>query len=187
MRGGSAQRIGHKKQAGAYRFLRQSLKDEFNGEAKNGNIIQCLRQPFCPIHISSERIIGKRSIKLRRSGKLQLTMAPQPGDVRAISYSPDGKLLASGDVRGWICIFNMKTGEEATRVDLKNGSIFALDWKPDGSQIAVATNSGSIFLIDSSTGNTQRIEAHSANVRSVCYSPDGKRLVSGSDDNTMKM
>ena len=67
MRGGSAQRIGHKKQAGAYRFLRQSLKDEFNGEAKNGNIIQCLRQPFCPIHISSERIIGKRSIKLRRS------------------------------------------------------------------------------------------------------------------------
>ena len=120
------------------------------------------------------------------TGKLKFTMTAQQGDIKAVDFSPDGKWLASGDSRGWIYIWDAKTGTEKTRIDLKYGSVWGLDWKPDGSQIAVAT-SGAVFLIDAATGTSRRINARTSSVRTVRYSPDGTRLVSGGYDKTVKM
>mgnify|MGYP002525352262 CR=1 FL=1 len=41
---------------------------------------------------------------------------------------------------------------------------------------------------DAGTGQkTLTVEGHSGDVTSVSFSPDGKRIVSGSDDNTVKV
>ena len=121
------------------------------------------------------------------TGKLQFKLTLQSSDVGAVAYSPDGNWLASGNAYGELYIWNAKTGKEKSHIKLDSKYVWGLDWKPDGSQIAAALGDGSVFLVDATTGKTQQINAHTGTVRSVCYSPNGKRLLSGGKDKTVKM
>ncbi|MEI6286701.1 MAG: RING finger protein [Bacillota bacterium] len=58
----------------------------------------------------------------------------------------------------------------------------------DGALIAVGQANGSIKIIDADSGEiVETLTGHSELVRSVAFSEDGKRLVSGSDDKTVKV
>ena len=67
------------------------------------------------------------------------------------------------------------------------GWIFNVTYSPDGSYIAVATSAG-IEIYDTVTYERVHVLTnHRDFVASVNFSPDGKLLVSGSDDNTIKI
>jgi len=121
------------------------------------------------------------------TGKLTHSLTGHRSDVGAVSYSPDGKWLATGDASGNIFVWDAETGAKKNNIDLKVPKLWDLAWKPDGRQIAAAMGDGSIFLIDVASGVTRKVSAHTDDVRSICYSPDGTRLASASHDKTVKM
>ncbi|KAA0153703.1 hypothetical protein FNF29_03091 [Cafeteria roenbergensis] len=67
--------------------------------------------------------------------------------------------------------------------DSPTNDIWSLAWKPDGSQLVVASGDR-VLLYSGSSGKVSKvIRGHSAQVYAVAYSPDGKRFASGGKDN----
>ncbi len=72
---------------------------------------------------------------------------------------------------------------EAATARLGKGTISAIAYSPDGSQLAVGCLSGDIWIYDASTGAEVAVLAkHTGVVSSVAFSPDGAILASGGND-----
>ena len=86
------------------------------------------------------------------------TFTGHSNNVLSVAASPDGKYLASGSTK------------------IIKGKYF---WNDD-------TYCGELFIWDANSGQRLKtLEGHSNSVWSVCWSPDGKYLASGSRDNTV--
>jgi WD40 repeat protein len=85
---------------------------------------------------------------------------------------------------------NMKVGEEATlirKLEPQEGAIFALEWSPDGKQIAVAGAGPKVNLYDADSGaKLATCSGHSAGIYAVAFSPDGARLATGGFDGQVR-
>lgn len=111
-----------------------------------------------------------------------------PGQIDAVSYSPDGSWFITGDRSGQIVARDAHTGELRFQVH-PGGSIYALAWSPDGRQIAVGSSDPTIRILDAANGQTTKeLNGHKEGVLSVRFSPtDGRQLLSGSLDNTARL
>ncbi len=74
---------------------------------------------------------------------------------------------------------------EGTTARLGKGTIKAIAYSPDGSQLAVAGGAG-IWIYDAATGEERSLlTGHTDLVRSIRYSPDGSTIASASMDSTV--
>ena len=63
-----------------------------------------------------------------------------------------------------------------------------IDFSPDGSQLAVGYDDGTVYLWDLKTGEYRlTMKGHSDVVDGVDFSPDGKRLLTSSGDGKSKV
>jgi RNA polymerase sigma factor (sigma-70 family) len=109
--------------------------------------------------------------------------APAKARVEQIAYAPDGSTLAvaysSGDVVQW----DAATAKELRRLAQRAGPI---TYSADGKTLAALDPKRmTIHLHDATTGAERgRLTGHGAAIRALAFSPDGRRLYSGSDDTT---
>ena len=102
--------------------------------------------------------------------------------ITAVEFSPDGKLLASGDRAGNAFLWETRGAREHAVLKGHGGGITAVSWRSDGAVLATASEDGRIRLWDRKTGDKMKEwEAHPGGVRSVCWLVDG-RLASGGRD-----
>ena len=106
--------------------------------------------------------------------------------VRAVAFSPDGKILAAGGYGRKIRLRDVATGEDIAILDHKS-TIWSLAFSSDGTLLASASDDRTVKLWDVATRtNIATLEGHTDVVASVAFSPDGT-LASGSWDNTVKL
>ncbi len=126
--------------------------------------------------VESERIIASK------------TITDTEGPFYALAYSPDGKLLASGNAQGRIRIWE---GTDLTpHGDVKlQETVETVEFDPSGSVLAIGTGSGSILLLEMSPGAQKQklLSGHSTRLTSLSFSVDGKILASASRDNTIRL
>ena len=73
------------------------------------------------------------------------------------------------------------------KMRIGKGGIDDIKFSPDGNRLAVACSIG-IWIYDVYTGKeVDLFTGHTADVISVCYSPDGSTIASGSDDATVRL
>ena len=86
---------------------------------------------------------------------------------------------------------NIRVGEDATLVRMlenQDGAIFAVDWSPDGKQIAVAGAGSSVNLYDAESGvKKASCKDHSAGIYAVAFSPDSAHLATGGFDGQVRI
>ncbi|HJQ67867.1 MAG TPA: caspase family protein [Blastocatellia bacterium] len=137
-------------------------------------------------------------------------ISDSPFTVAALSFSPDGRVLASTSGFGApITLRDAKTGQElrALKTPLSM-SVYSVAWSPDGRRLASAhwgtkrdfndPNAAdsfsmddmtfSIKLWDTQTGSElSNLAGHNNFVNALTFSRDGRVLASGSYDNTVKL
>ena len=83
------------------------------------------------------------------TGQTVLTMRGHAGDVRALTYSPDGKRLVSAGADWQLIFWEPTTGQEVLAVhDAHVNCINAVAFSPDGSRLASASCDQTVILWD---------------------------------------
>lgn len=109
------------------------------------------------------------------------------GVIYALTFSPDGKWLASGSMDGTARLW--ETGNWGRSYVLKHSTnVYGLAFTPDSTRLAAACSDRSIRLWHVETQHElAELRGHEDYVHSVAFTPDGTRLISGSGDNTIRV
>ncbi len=118
------------------------------------------------------------------TGALRSTI-PAPPNLIAVRFSPDGRLLAGHSHDGVTWIWG---AEDGRRIAEFAGGGWDLAFHPDGRQVALASWSNSIPIHDATRGVLLReLVGHDNEVVGVRYAADGRALVSGGIDGTVRI
>jgi WD40 repeat protein len=111
----------------------------------------------------------------------------------ALTFSPDGRILASseGYAGGTIKLWEIATGREIGRLEGHQGWVASLLFWPDGRKLASASADQTIRLWDVSDPAQARplsfLRGHNVEVWSLALLPDQVTLVSGGKDGSVRL
>jgi WD40 repeat protein len=96
--------------------------------------------------------------------------------VRAISFSPDGKILASASADNTIKLWNISNGILLKSLTGHTNSIWSVSFSPDGKIIASTASDGTIKLWNLNGNLIKTLKGHNPILLDVHFSFDGKSL-----------
>lgn len=104
--------------------------------------------------------------------------------ITALAFSPDGKLLATGDRSGLIQLWNTSTWEEADApLSGHTESIVDLAFSPDGRRLASVALDQMLLQWNLQAGdNLEATQLPVTRITAIAYSADSTRLVLGGND-----
>jgi WD40 repeat protein len=129
------------------------------------------------------------------------------GSVTAVAFSPDGNFVVSGAcedftevscTEGTVRIWEASTGREVTRMAQAKGTS-AVAFSPDGKYVLSAECDkvvhkragiciqGTVHIWEAGTGKEVARMVHDDYVSAAAFSPDGRYVVSGSSDGTVRV
>jgi hypothetical protein len=115
-----------------------------------------------------------------KDGKLLHSIKKHTDWVTAVTFSPDGKYLASADRAGGVVVWEGASGHEFNTLAGHKAPVTALAFMPG--VLASASTDGKIALWDVKEGKEIRNwAAHPGGVESVDFTPDGRLVSCGRD------
>ena len=112
--------------------------------------------------------------------------------VTAVSFSPDGKLLASsggqslqfrpGSVRLW----EASSGKQIASLEGHQTNVWAVAFSPDGNRLVSCGYDGAVMVWDVATKkNVAKLDKHKSWCRAVSFAPDGAHFATAGEDGTV--
>jgi WD40 repeat protein len=108
----------------------------------------------------------------------------------AVAFSPDGKIVATGDDGGNVRLWNTATQQEIGEpMSSDLNPVAAVAFSPDGTTVAAASSDGTVQLWNVSTQHEAgpAIVASSGAVATLGFSPDGKILATAGADGDIRL
>ena len=109
-------------------------------------------------------------------------------DIESVAFSPDGTILAAGDLDNTIQLWDPVTGQHKDTLTGHTDFIRNIVFSPDGNTLASASQDETVRLWDVPTGQLKNtLTGHDWNVFGVVFSPDGRTLASGGYDKIVRL
>jgi len=131
------------------------------------------------------------------TGTEKLALKGLTGSVYSVCFSPDGKRILTGSWDNTARVWDADTGTEKLALKGHTGYVFSVCFSPDGKRIVSGSWEldwqrralpGEVKVWDAETGTEKlALKGHTNAVTSVCFSPDGKRILTGSADRTARL
>ncbi|MFF4219436.1 nSTAND1 domain-containing NTPase [Streptomyces nondiastaticus] len=108
--------------------------------------------------------------------------------VASVTFSPDGKSLATGSFDGTARIWDVATGKPLTTLTGHSAPVRSVAFSPDGKTLATSSDDRATRLWNVATGeNRGLLTGHNRPVMSVAFSPDGLTIATASADYTARL
>ncbi len=122
--------------------------------------------------------------------QLALKVGPLPA-ITALAFRGDGRQLAVGTFAA-VVVWDLEEGKPALVIDDVPGQVHALAYRKGDTQLAVGAGlparSGSVRIYSVPEGSLLHdLQGHDDVVSELAFSPDGRRLVSASFDQTVRL
>ncbi len=108
------------------------------------------------------------------------------GEVRSVSFSPDGKTLATAGHDGTTMLWN-PSGQQLAQWKAHTGEVNSVSFSPDGKTLVTAGDDGTARLWNLSGQQLAEFKGHQGWVRSVSFSPDAETLATTGRDGTARL
>lgn len=107
-------------------------------------------------------------------------------NVTSVSFSPDGKMIASGSADGMVIIWN-RDGRKIKYFKAHENKITSLGFSPNSQKILSASEDKTLKLWSLEGKKIATFTGHKEEITSFSFSPDGQKVISGSKDKTLKL
>jgi len=105
------------------------------------------------------------------------------GRITSLAMSSDNTLLAAGDSRGFVHLWNIGNKEKKYKVKCHLRKVTALSFSPDSTILASGGDDQKINILDLRSGTKlARLEGHDDTINSLAFTPNGRHLISASND-----
>ncbi len=142
---------------------------------------------FSPdVHMIACRFVGAALILWDvNSEERKHTLTGHTPYVYCVAFSPDGRILAAGDLKT-VWLWDVVSGTSIYTLSGHTKSVNCVAFSPDGNTLASGSDDKTVRLWDVDSGvHKHTFTGHISSVKSVAFSPDGNTLASGSDDGTV--
>lgn len=127
------------------------------------------------------------NLLLHESWPVPEAVMVHPKSVLAASFSPDGRLVATGAADGKARLWDARTGRATGTPLAHSGPVSALAFSPDGRLLATASADRTARLWDVRTGRLHVPPLqHGGEVTAALFSPDGTALATASEDGSAR-
>lgn len=110
------------------------------------------------------------------------------GSILSVAFSPDGKLLATGDSNQNINLWRVADGRSLAIYQGHTDWVWAVAFSPDGERLISGSDDRTVRLWDVKTQQCLHVfQGHTKQVWAVAFSPNGDMIASGSDDRTIRL
>lgn len=129
-------------------------------------------------------------IKLQRTEDWELigSLHLDSGYARGLAWSPEGTRLVVGSEAGDLTLWDIQEREKLRTVESGSAGVIDLDWSSDGELIASGGMDKSVVLWKpASHQDPRRLIEYADTVFAVRFTPEGRHLVTGSDEWLIKI
>ena len=188
-------------------------KDQKKGEEKNattwqerapweGHLDKVNRLAFAPDGKTLASASDDSTVKvwnLATGKELVGVKEPDGSGVRGVAFAPDGKTFATAGGDKAVRLWDAEKGTQIQQFGGHTGATYCVVFSPDGKTLVSGggsanypdkgqTGYGEIRLWDPTTGKERTsVQSHTWPVAHLAFTPDGKTLISGGYDNTIKL
>jgi len=116
-------------------------------------------------------------------GQRRTRLMSDEGAVFSLAYAPDGRLLAAGDTRGRVMLWEPEHPERPRILEGHTWPVYGLAFTPDGRRLVTASADKTARVWDVGTGRQLQVyEWHQHWVKCLALSPDGLTVATGGED-----
>ena len=120
------------------------------------------------------------------TGRELTTLTGSTSTVTALTFSPNNRMLFSGEANGIVRVWDAHTGEKIDDFTRSDNAITALAFSPRFRFLAIADEMGKIQLFDfARRSRIDKLTSHTRKITVLIFSENEPTLVSGSEDGTI--